>query len=130
MARKPPTPTVGALALLVVLALLVPACGGNSASSNPTSASPTVTNLSIIGSPVATITGNTGQGYSFLALVQYSNLTSADVTKSATWSTSNSQIAAFFTVGGFPQLATFQRGTVTVTVSYGGKTASMTVTVS
>ena len=111
---------------VVLLVMLASACGSDS-SSTPTASSPTVTSLSIVGSPVAAVGG---AGYQFLALVQYSNLTSADVTTSATWTSSNNQIAAFATVGGRPVLNTFQRGTVTITASYGGKTATLSVSVS
>jgi hypothetical protein len=68
---------------VVLLLISVSACGGSTTA--PTPSTPTVASLSILGSPVAEITGAGVQGYQFLALVQYSNLTSADVTTSATW---------------------------------------------
>jgi hypothetical protein len=114
------------LTFIASLALSCAGCGGNSPT-NPTASSPTVTSLSILGSPVAEV-GATG--YQFVALAQYSNSTSAEVTTSATWTSSNNQIAAFTTLAGRPVLYTFQRGTVTITASYSGKTATMNVTVS
>ena len=105
--------------------LLFAACGSNSPTA-PTTSSPTVASLSILGSPVAEAGAS---GYQFLALAQYSNLTSADVTTAATWTSSNTQIAAFTTLAGRPVLSAFRPGTVTITAAYNGKTATMTVTV-
>lgn len=128
LSRIPPSPsTTRARNLLVALTLLLSACGGSDSISAPTSPSLTITSLSITGSPVASVNST---GYQFIALAQYSNLTSADVTTSATWTTSNSSIASFTTVAGRPVLSTFQRGVVTITASYSGKSSSLNVTVS
>src|SRR5262245_66504193 len=94
-----------------IVALFVTACSGGASPSSPT-AGETITNLSITGTPLV----EAGSGpYFYIATVRYSNLTSADVTSSATWTSSNNQIAAFTTLGGFPVLNTFRSGTVTIT---------------
>jgi len=110
---------------IVIVALFATACSGGASPTSP-SAGETVTNLSIIGTPLV----EAGSGpYFYIATVRYSNLTSADVTSSATWTSSNNQIAAFTTLGGVPVLNTFRSGTVTITASYGGRTATQNVTV-
>jgi hypothetical protein len=118
------------LTLITSLALLLfAACGGNSTTTpslTTTAPSSTISSLTIQGSPVAEVSAT---GYQFIALAQYSNLTVADVTTSATWTSSNTQIAAFTTIAGRPLLSTFQSGTVTITASYSGKTATLNVTV-
>lgn len=86
-----------------------------------------MTGLMITGSPVAEI-GVTA-GYQFFAFAQFSNLTNQDVTTTATWTSSNTQIASFTYISGRPMLSTFRAGTITVTATYGGKTATMTVRV-
>src|SRR4051812_46245304 len=57
---------------LLALVLLTSGCGGSD-STAPTPSGPAISSLSILGSPVAAV-GATG--YQFIAVVQYSNLTS------------------------------------------------------
>jgi hypothetical protein len=109
--------------LLIAVALVASACGSKS---TPTSSTPTVTSLSILGSPQAQADST---GYQFIAQAQYSNASISDVTTLATWTTSNAQVASFATVGGRPIMTAFARGTITVTATYSGKSATMTVTV-
>lgn len=114
------------LTRIAILALFASACGGGSGSPAGPTAGGSITSLAIMGTPLV----EAGNGpYFYIATVHYSNFTSADVTSSATWTTSNNQVAAFTTVGGVPLLNTFHSGTVTITASYSGKTATQNVTV-
>lgn len=65
-------------------------------------------------------------GYRFTAFAQQSNLAMSDVTASATWTSSNTQVAVFTSAG---TVNTLRAGAFTVTAAYGGKTATLAVTV-
>lgn len=117
-----------ALTVVVAVALIGSACGGSDAS--PTSPSTsgggqsaTVTSITL-GVPAATQVGGTLQ---VAAFAQYSNLTAGDITRSATWSSSNTQIATLTSLGGLPAFQILRAGTVTITAAFGGRSASQTV---
>ena len=99
------------------------ACGGDSPSTPTSSSSAAIASVSILGSPLLTAPA---AGWQYVATAQAQNLTSSIVTSTATWTSSNTQVAAFTAPGA---LTTFRTGTFTITVSYNGKTASMAVTV-
>ena len=113
---------VGRRVLLATLMFLAAGCGGDG-STAPTA---TVRTLTVIGSTVAEAGA---YGYQFVAMATHSNGTPEDVSMSATWTTSDGQIAYFTTLGGRPMLTTLKRGVVVITAAYGGKTATITVSV-
>jgi len=115
--------------IVVACALVSTACGGGSSPTSPTSASTSsaaaVTGL-ILGVPPA------AQASSYLQVAvfaQYSNLTMVDVTRTATWTSSNTQVAVLTTLGGLPAFQTLRSGSVTITASFGGRSASQVVAV-
>lgn len=116
--------------LAFAAALACSACGGSD--SSPTSpsnggGSPSASVTSItLGVPGAAQVGGVLQ---VAAFAQYSNLTAGDVTRTATWSSSNTQIAVLTTFGGLPAFQMLRVGTVTITASIGGKSASQSVVV-
>jgi hypothetical protein len=119
---------VSAMALTVVL--LGAACGGSdgsptSPSTGGSGQSSTVTSITL-GVPAAAQVGGTLQ---VAAFAQYSNLTAGDITRTATWSSSNTQVATLTSLGGFPAFQLLRTGTVTITAAFGGRSASQTVVV-
>lgn len=125
-----PVSTHAAATLALAVALACSACGGSdssptSPSGGGSSPSPSVTSI-ILGVPGAAQVGGTLQ---VAAFAQYSNLTAADVTRTATWSSSNAQIAVLTTLGGLPAFQLLRTGTVTITASIGGRSASQSVVV-
>lgn len=117
------------LALVAACAFAGVSCGGDSGPTSPTggsaSSAASVTGL-ILGVPPA------AQASGFLqvaAFAQYSNMTMADVTRTATWTSSNSQVAVLTTFGGLPAFQTLRSGSVTITASFGGRSASQVVAV-
>lgn len=109
---------------LVAVALVSSAgCGGSDSPTAPSSSAVTVSSLTLVGSPILT----TGlAGYRYTAFAQQSNLTVSDVTTAATWTSSNPQVATFTSAG---TVSTLRTGTFTVTAAYGGRTATLAVSV-
>jgi trimeric autotransporter adhesin len=69
----------------------------------------------------------TGQRVQFTATVIYTNNTQRNVTMQATWSSSKTSVATINRTG---QATTVAAGTTTITATYGGMTATTTLTVS
>ena len=111
--------------------LCASACsGGGTAPSTGTSTSSAsangITQVTVAGSPVAEVDAGP---YLFAAVASRANGSVMDVTTLATWTSSNTTVARFTSIGGVPGLYTYQRGTVTVTAAYGGRTGTIKVTV-
>lgn len=119
---------ISTLVLLATFPILSASCGGDSGPTAPSggsSTSATVTGI-LLGVPSA------AQANSFLqvaAFARSSNLTTGDITRTATWASSNTQIAVLTTLGGLPAFQTFRGGSVTITASFGGRSASQVVVV-
>jgi YD repeat-containing protein len=81
--------------------------------------------------PGSTSCVGVGTTFQLSALSAYSNDTTADVTASANWSSSNPSVATVSNAAGSQGLATALAGGVTtITATYGGSTASVPLTVS
>lgn len=120
---------VGTIGVIAACAIVCASCGGGSSPTSPTggstSSAATVTGL-VLGVPPA------AQASAYLQVAvfaQYSNLTMADVTRTATWTSSNSQVAVLTTLGGLPAFQTLRSGSVTITAAFGGRSASQVVSV-
>ena len=113
------------LTLIAASALWLAGCGGGSSPTTPTptGSGSTVTSLTILG---PSFMNYPFAGNLVFALAQHSNLTSADVTASTTWTSSNTQVAAFTAPG---VVSTFRSGTFTITAAYSGRTATQNVSV-
>jgi hypothetical protein len=112
--------------LIASLALVVMGCSGGKSPTAPTSqsgTSTTVTSLSILGPPLLAFPAN---GWQYITTAQHANLTTSVVTASTTWTSSNTQVAAFTAPG---VLSTFRSGTFTIAASYSGRSATMNVSV-
>ena len=114
----------------LALVFMVGACGGGnptapSASSTAGGGSATVTSVTIGAPPIAQV----GGALQVAAFAQYSNLTTADVTTAAVWTSSNTQIASFTTFAGLPLLQTLRPGVVTISAAFGGRTGALVVTI-
>ncbi len=108
---------------LVVLLLLVPACGDEVNTGGPSGpSSPTVTSVTITG----TLTiGNLGLTTKLAATAHFAKGTTQDVTGSAAWTSSDASVA---TVSGGVVTAV-AAGNVTITATYQGVSGSTRVTV-
>jgi hypothetical protein len=82
---------------------------------------PTVTGLSVLGSNAVTV----GQTAQYTARATYSDGSTADLTTGPTWSSSNTSLATITQAGVLTAVAS---GSVTVQAVYGGRTATLPVT--
>ncbi|MFZ3340000.1 MAG: Ig-like domain-containing protein [Terriglobales bacterium] len=111
-----------ALVCLAVIALVMAGCGGGSGSGTG-SKSAVLQSIQIApGTPSIAA----GAAQQFKATGLYSDNSSKDLTKSATWSSSNTAAATISNVG---LAATKAQGSVTITASYSGVSGSTTLTV-
>src|SRR5207237_1344949 len=114
--------------LVLVLSglILLMGCGGggNSGSSNPPSPAATLTSLQVT---PASQSLAPGAGQQFTATGHYSDGTSKDITSSAQWSSSDSNVAS---VSGTGMATAVAFGVVTVTAQSGSLQATATVNVS
>lgn len=103
-------------------------CGGGSSPTAPSGGSggaAAVTGILLGVPPLA----QANSFFQVAAFAQYSNFTMADVTSSATWTSSNSQIAVLSNVAGLPVFQTLRTGSVTITASFSGRSASQVVVI-
>jgi Big-like domain-containing protein len=110
--------------LVVIMAFAI-SCSSNSATGSSTPASPSATLASITVSGATSLT-TAGQQGQLTATAHYSDGTTQDVTASATWQSSNGGIA---TVSASGAVTAVGSGTVTITVTYQGKSATFGVTI-
>ena len=114
---------VRSAAMLIVLSAgAAGGCGGSGSPLSPSGNVSLVTDLTVVGSPVLTVGLN---GYRFTAFAQTA-IGFSDVTTSATWTSSNTQVASFTSAG---TVNVSRVGSFTVTAVYAGKTATLVVTV-
>lgn len=109
------------MSLLVLFALIFSGCGGGGGpTTTPPTPPPAPTLTSIAISPTATIIKKAATT-SYTATGTYSDGTTANITSTVTWASSNSSTVATISAAG---VATgLAAGTTTITASYGGKTS-------
>ena len=78
----------------------------------------------------ATSTVTAGQQVSYTAVARYSDSTTKDVTEDATWSTDTPNVATLADEVNQPgQVVAVDKGSATITASFGGKTPTQTTTI-
>ena len=113
------------VALLTGLALLLQGCSSSpsGAPSTTQSAPPTIASLNV--SP-ANPSAVAGKGQQFTATGNYSNGSQQDLTKTASWSSSNTSVS---TIDASGMAATIQAGSTTISATFGSVSGSTTLTV-
>ncbi|HYM77006.1 MAG TPA: Ig-like domain-containing protein [Candidatus Dormibacteraeota bacterium] len=116
----------GATLVALTLTLLWSGCAGTSSSRN--SNPPTVTSISVAPTTPSIVVGATKQ---FSATANYSDGSNKDVTSSATWTSTNSNVASVQSTGqATPGLAKgVAAGSATITAAFSGFNASTTLSV-
>jgi hypothetical protein len=116
------------LCLSLTLAAMA-ACSSSGSSSTNTATTPVVTSITL--SPTA-VTIGVGSPKQFSATANYSDQSTKDVTGSAAWTSSDATVASVESTGqSSPGLATgVKAGSVTITASFSGQSASTTLAVS
>ena len=110
--------------LLIGLGLLLQGCSTQSgAPSTPQQTPPTIASLNV--SP-ANPSAVAGQGQQFTATGNYSNGSQQDLTKTASWSSSNTSIS---TIDASGMATTIQAGSTTIGATFGTVSGSTTLTV-
>jgi hypothetical protein len=121
-------PRVGRCVALLLLTVVIHACGsGQSSTTSPTSpSSPTISSLSIAGTVQFTATGQTGQ---LTATATWSDGTTQNVSSLASWQSSNASLATVSATGLVTVVATASAAP-SITATYQGKSATVALAVS
>lgn len=114
--------TKPALLIAFLAGTLVSTCGGETSITSPTSPLSSAVSVSITGTPVLTAESETSQ---LTATATFSDGTTHDVTSSATWVSSNSEVA---TVSDAGLVTAVDAGTTTIKAIYQGESATLSIT--
>lgn len=109
--------------MLLGLASLLAACGGDSTSTGGTSAPPTLQSIAVTASPASVVVGATSQ---FTAVGTYSNGTTQTITTTVTWTSATTSVATIVSSGLATSVAA---GTTVITATSGSISGTATLTV-